>query len=98
MEIRCHTCAVEGRLLPARKQPAVPGRAVYSHWGPRLPFELVSCGSVKPQEQRYCLSVLITYCNEMLNRPFGGEGKSKGHYKLRSLLSATSLAAVPSRR
>lgn len=98
MESQCHTCVVEHRLLSARKQPATPERAVYLHWGPCPSSELAFCSSVKPQEQQYCLSVLITDCNEMLTRPFSGDRKSKGHYKLCNLLSATSLAVAPSPR
>lgn len=41
------------------KQPAGTGRSVNLWQGPCLPSELASRSAVKPQEQRYCLIVLI---------------------------------------
>lgn len=58
---QCHTCATEHLLLSmaAHKQPAGTERSGSLRQGPCLPSELASCRSVEPQEQRYCLIVLI---------------------------------------
>lgn len=56
---QCHTRVTEHLLFSAHKQSAGTGRSGNSQQGPFLPSELASCSSVKPQEQRYHLIVLI---------------------------------------
>lgn len=96
---QCHTCVTDHLLLSAHKQPAGTGRSVNLRQGPCLPSELASRSAVKPQEQRYCLIVLInivTRCSP--DPPVGRENPREAtSFTTRSLKPALQRLPSPPR-